>query len=84
LGKTNPLNEADLREFVYLSKARADSQQSWRVDLSEIDPTTWDLSVKNPNTVTETEFGNPEDLIAELESLSDKTRETLATLRSLL
>ena len=49
LGKTNPLNDADLAEFVKLQQTYADSPKSWSVDPKTIDQTTFDLSVKNPN-----------------------------------
>ena len=49
LGKTNPLNDDDLTEFVKLQKTFADSPKSWSVDVKSIDKTTFDLSVKNPN-----------------------------------
>src|SRR5207245_9553019 len=49
LGKTNPLNDADLAEFVTLQKTKADSSKSWSVDAKSIDKETFDLSVKNPN-----------------------------------
>src|SRR5260370_13438815 len=49
LGKTNPLNDEDLAEFVKLQKTFADSPNSWTVDAKTIDPATFDLSVKNPN-----------------------------------
>jgi type I restriction enzyme M protein len=49
LGKTNPLNDDDLAEFVELQKTFADSPRSRRVDAADIDPATFDLSVKNPN-----------------------------------
>jgi type I restriction enzyme M protein len=49
LGKTNPLNDDDLAEFVNLQKTFADSGKSWSVDARGIDPATFDLSVKNPN-----------------------------------
>src|SRR5882672_3226159 len=49
LGKTNPLNDADLAEFIQLQKSFADSSKSWSADTKSIDPTTYDLSVKNPN-----------------------------------
>ena len=41
LGKTNPLNDDDLAEFVELAKTKADSPKSWSVDAADIDPTTW-------------------------------------------
>ena len=49
LGKTNPLNDADLAEFVQFQKTHANSPKSWSVDAKTIDPATFDLSVKNPN-----------------------------------
>src|SRR5690606_26902608 len=49
LGKTNPLNDDDLAEFVNLQKKFADSPKSWTVDAKSIDQETFDLSVKNPN-----------------------------------
>src|SRR5712664_3514454 len=40
LGKTNPLNDADLAEFMKLQKTFADSPKSWTVDAKTIDPAT--------------------------------------------
>ena len=50
LGKTNPLNDDDLKEFVELQASFAESDKSWSVDVADIDPVSFDLSVKNPNT----------------------------------
>ncbi len=49
MGKTNPLNEKDLEEFIELQKMSKDSELSWSVDVSSVNQGTWDLSVKNPN-----------------------------------
>ena len=49
LGKTNPLNENDLAEFVKLQKTFSDSENSWTVNVKDIDQSNFDLSVKNPN-----------------------------------
>ena len=49
MGKTNPLNDADLAEFVGLQTTFADSPKSWSVDVADVDRSTFDLSVKNPN-----------------------------------
>jgi type I restriction enzyme M protein len=38
LGKTNPLNENDLAEFVELQKTFADSENSWTVNIADIMP----------------------------------------------
>ena len=59
LGKTNPLNENDLAEFIELQKTKADSENSWSVNISDVDTTTYDLSAKNPNKKNETELRDP-------------------------
>jgi hypothetical protein len=41
-GNTNPLNDADLAEFVELQKTFADSPKSWSVDAADVDRTTFD------------------------------------------
>ena len=61
LGKTNPLNDDDLAEFVKLQKTFADSPKSWSVDAKTIDQTTFDLSVKNPNGGEEVTHRSPEE-----------------------
>jgi type I restriction enzyme M protein len=37
MGKTNPLNDEDLAEFIKLQKTKADSPKSWSVDAKTID-----------------------------------------------
>ncbi len=46
MGKTNPLNDADVTDFIELQKTLADSARSWSLDGTNIDRTTFDLSVK--------------------------------------
>jgi type I restriction enzyme M protein len=41
LGKTNPLNDADLADFLKLQKTLTDSPKSWSVDAKSIDHTTF-------------------------------------------
>ena len=53
MGKTNALNDDDLKEFVALQASFADSEKSWSVDVKGIDRTSFDLSVKNPNKAEE-------------------------------
>ena len=84
LGKTNPLNENDLAEFVKLQKKRADSENSWSVKVSDIDAETYDLSVKNPNRQDETVLREPEVILEEMESLDAEAAEVLKTIRGLV
>jgi type I restriction enzyme M protein len=84
LGKTNPLNEADLADFVALQKTKADSANSWLVDVADIDPTTFDLSVKNPSRNDEVQHRKPQDIMAEIVKLDAESATVLAKIRGLL
>ncbi len=84
LGKTNPLNDDDLAEFVALQETQADSPKSWRVDAATIDPTTYDLSVKNPNGGEAVIHRSPQDIMDEIAALDAESAEVLATIRALL
>src|SRR5579884_444970 len=69
LGKTNPLNDDDLAEFVALQKTCAASQKSWSVDVSDLDPASYDLSVKNPNGGEEVKHRTPREILDEIAAL---------------
>jgi type I restriction enzyme M protein len=84
LGKTNPLNDADLAEFVKLQKTLADSPKSWSVDAKSIDKTTFDLSVKNPNGGSDTAHRSPLDILAEIAALDAESARVLGNIRALL
>ncbi len=84
LGKTNPLNDADLAEFVELQKSFADSPKSWSVGAESIDPKTFDLSVKNPNGGEEAVHRSPVDIMDEIAALDAESAEVLQTIRGLL
>ncbi|MBU4347165.1 type I restriction-modification system subunit M [Patescibacteria group bacterium] len=73
LGKGNPLNEADLAEFLKLQKTKANSENSWSVDVTKIDQTTFDLSVKNPSKGGEVALREPGKILEEMGRL-DKER----------
>jgi type I restriction enzyme M protein len=84
MGKTNPLNDDDLAEFVELQKTFADSPKSWTADASGIDQTTFDLSVKNPNGGEEVVHRSPQDIMDEIAALDLESAEVLLTIRGLL
>ena len=84
LGKTNPLNDADLAEFVELQTTKVDSPKRWSVDAGDIDATTWDLSVKNPDGGEEVVHRSPHEIIDEIEALDAESAEVLARIRALL
>ena len=84
LGKTNPLNDDDLAEFVELQKTFADTEKSWSVDVTGIDASTYDLSVKNPNGGEEVALRSPEEILDEIAALDTESAEVLANIRGLL
>ncbi len=84
LGKTNPLNDDDLAEFVKLQKTFADSPKSWTVDAKNIDPETFDLSVKNPNSGEAAAHCSPEEILAEIAALDAESAEALVNIKALL
>ena len=84
LGLNNPLNEADLSEFVKLQKTKADSDNSWSVDIKDIDQTTFDLSVKNPNKSEEAALRDPGQILEEIKKLDGETVDILGKIRKVL
>lgn len=84
LGKTNPLNDDDLKEFVELQKDVADSDRSWTVDIGDVDRDSWDLSVKNPNAPEEEPLREPREILDEIAALDAESAEILETVRRLL
>ena len=84
MGKTNPLNDADLAEFINLQKTFADSPKSWTSDLTGIDKATWDLSVKNPDGGNAITHRSPEEIMDEIATLDAESAEVLGNIRGLL
>lgn len=84
LGKTNPLNDDDLREFVEMQEASAESEQSWSVDMEDVDRATFDLSARNPNAPEEAPLRDPQEILDEIEALDEETAEILAGIRELV
>lgn len=84
LGKTNPLNDDDLKEFIDLQKTFANSDKSWTVDISEVDETTCDLSVNNPNAKEESLLRKPSEIISEIISFDKKSEKILKRIEGYL
>jgi type I restriction enzyme M protein len=95
LGKTNPLNENDLAEFVELQKIKAESPNSWSVDVSHRltqslkshpspESNTFDLSVKNPNKKEEAALRQPQVILEEMKALDEESAEILNSILELI
>ena len=84
MGKTNPLNDGDLAEFIELQKTFADSPKSWSVDAAEIDAKTFDLSVKNPDGGEEVVHRSPAEILDEIAALDAECAEVLGRIAKVL
>ena len=84
LGKTNPLNDADLAEFIELQNTCADSPKSWSVDVKNIDLATFDLSVKNPNVGEAIAHRSPQQIMDEIAALDAESALVLENIKGLL
>jgi type I restriction enzyme M protein len=84
LGKGNPLSETDLAEFVNLQKTKSDSKNSWSIDVSNIDPKTFDLSVKNPNKSTETTLREPKEILEGIKQLDEESNNIMKSIKEAL
>jgi len=84
MGKTNPLNDGDLVDFLVQQKTFADSAQSWSVDVSAIDPVTFDLSAKRPDGGTEITLRSPQHILDEIAALDAESAEIMEGIRGLL
>ncbi|HBK71214.1 MAG TPA: type I restriction endonuclease subunit M, partial [Flavobacteriaceae bacterium] len=86
LGKTNPLNERDLAEFVELQKTKAESENSWSIDVQtqDIASQQYDLSAKNPNTPEEAPLRQPNEILEAMATLDKESSKILKTIEDLI
>ncbi|MDN5627543.1 MAG: type I restriction-modification system subunit M [Weeksellaceae bacterium] len=84
LGKTNPLNDKDLEEFVTLQKTKPETEKSWNVILNESEGSQYDLSVKNPNKPEEAPLREPVLILDEMQELDTETADLLQSLNELV
>ena len=84
LGKTNPLSERDLAEFVELQKTKADSDNSWTVKVADINQDTCDLSTKNPNKKEEAPLREPVEILDEISELDKESADVLKSIKELI
>lgn len=84
MGKTNSLNDDDLKEFVELQATFAETAKSWFLDLEDIDPETFDLSVKNPNAAEEAPLRDPQEIMDEIAALDAESAAILVGIGGML
>jgi type I restriction enzyme M protein len=86
LGKTNPLSEADLAEFIELQKTKADSPNSWSIDVkTQFNASQqYDLSVKNPNKKEEAALRPHQAILEEMKALEKESADILNSIKELI
>ena len=84
MGKTNSLNDEDLREFVELQARCAETEKSWLVDVADIDRESFDLSVKNPNKADAAPLREPQEILDAITSLDEESAEILSSIAGML
>lgn len=82
MGKTNPLNDEDMKEFISLQKIKSESEQSWSIKVSDINTSTYDLSVNNPNTPEAAALRSPKNILDEMGDLDNQANEILNTIEN--
>lgn len=71
LGKTNPLNEKDLADFVECFNGFKETENSWFINVADLNKDTLNMSAKNPNKNDEVIYREQSEIIAEMEELND-------------
>ncbi len=82
IGKGKPLNLDDLNEFINLNKDTK-SENTWTLDIKDVDKNSFDLSVKNPNFIEE-EVPPPDEILHEIEYLEKESLELLNEIKKLI
>jgi type I restriction enzyme M protein len=72
LTKTNPLTEAELKDFITLEKTKAVSENSWKVSIQDIKNETWDLTPINPFQKNISKRRNSSEIIDDLNLLNEE------------
>ncbi|MDC6480772.1 N-6 DNA methylase [Flavobacteriaceae bacterium] len=84
MGKTNPLNDKDLAEFIELQKTKPETEKSWMLKIGDVNEETYDLSVKNPNLPEEAPLRDPKEILNEMEVLDSQTNVILKSIKDFL
>jgi type I restriction enzyme M protein len=81
LGKTNPLNEKDLEQFVELYKKRSNTENSWLINFKDVDTNNWDLTATNPNKKDTSDNRTPSEILSEIEKLDKEAAEAMLAIK---
>ena len=83
LGKTNPLSDDDLADFLEQQSTRASTATSWSVNTADLDE-IHDLSPENPNRDKSVAVRSPQEILTDIEALDATASSQLAAIRLLI
>lgn len=83
LGKTRPLSERDLLEFLELQKKFLDSLNSWTLNIKDIDQETYDLTVNNKKGKHIDQISTS-DVLNELVVIDKESQEIIQNIREII
>jgi len=81
MGKTNSLNDTDMQDFINLQQTKPETENSWGINIADVQTHNYDLSVKNPNTPVEAALRSPQEILAEMETLDAETNLIMENLK---
>ncbi len=81
MGKTNSLNDTDMQDFINLQQTKPETENSWGINIADVQTHNYDLSVKNPNTPEEAALRSPQEILAEMETLDAETNLIMENLK---
>jgi len=67
-----------------MQKTKADSANSWTVNIADVNVDSFDLSVKNPNKKKEAPLREPQEILDEIALLDEESEGILTNIRRLL
>lgn len=66
LGKTSPINDNDLLDFINTQNTFSVTDKSWSLNIDDVNTKNYDLSVINPNTPDEKPVRAPLDILSNI------------------
>ena len=84
LGKTNSLNEKDLADFIELQKTKAESDNSWSINIEDLDQSNLEFNLKNPNKKIEKIISNPRVILNQINELDKENIEILNSILDII
>jgi type I restriction enzyme M protein len=78
LGKNNPLNDNDLKDFLSKYKDNNISLNSWFLEIEHVNKKSYDLSVSNPNKQIEVINILPNELISDINKIDEDSKNLIS------